>query len=139
VVYGALDYASGQLVWQVSAHKNSEAFVSFLDHVAATWPEAPLLLVLDNVGYHKSRLATAWWTAHRERVFPFWLPAYSPQLNLIERAWRFLKEKLSCHRWWYDLDRLQQATASILAGMRARFHTAPGPSITLAQNFCEVA
>ena len=95
--------------------------------------------MLDNVGYHKSRLTTAWGTAPHERVGPCWLPAYCPALNLIERGWRFLKDKLSCHRGWYDLDRLQQATEALLARTRARFHPPPGPSISLVQNFCEVA
>jgi hypothetical protein len=54
-VFGALDYASGQLVWQITRHKNGDAFVAFLDHLVAAFPAGSLVVVLDNVGYHKGR------------------------------------------------------------------------------------
>ena len=56
-VFGALDYTSGHLVWQLSPHKDGKAFIAFLDHLVATFPDGPLVVVLDNVGYHKGRLA----------------------------------------------------------------------------------
>src|SRR5215211_9140704 len=51
-VFGALDYATGQIVWQLSSQKDGAAFVAFLDHLAATLPDGPMVIVLDNVGYH---------------------------------------------------------------------------------------
>ena len=85
-VFGALDYASGQIVWQLSPQKDGKAFVAFLDHLVASLPADPLVIVLDNVGYHKGRLANDWWMTHQDRVQPLWLPAYAPQLNLMERV-----------------------------------------------------
>lgn len=100
VVFGAVDYTTGQVIWQVSDNKGEEAFTTFLDHLAATLPaDEPVVVVLDNVGYHKSHKLREWWRQATDRFQPFWLPAYSPQLNLIERLWRYLKDKLSCHRW----------------------------------------
>ena len=43
-------------------------------------------------------------------------PAYAPELNLIERLWRYRKDKLACQRWWNDLERPQQATKLLLDG-----------------------
>ena len=138
-VFGALDYASGRVLWRLSPAKDGRAFVAFLDHLAAQFPEEPLVVVLDNVGYHKGRLAKDWWMAHQDRVRPLWLPAYAPELNLMERVWGYVKDKLSCHRWWADQAALEAATANLLAHLRARFdHPDPG-GITLVQNFCEAA
>jgi hypothetical protein len=78
VVFGALDYASGQIVWQLSPSKDGTTFVAFLDRLVAAFPEEPLV-VLDNVGYHKGRLAKDWWLAQHVRVRPLWLPAYAPR------------------------------------------------------------
>jgi hypothetical protein len=86
VVFGALDYASGQIVWQLSPSKDGTTCVAFLDHLVAAFPEGPLVVVLDNVGYHKGRLAKDWWLAHHDRVRPLWLPAYAPALNPLERV-----------------------------------------------------
>ena len=59
-VFGALDYATGQIIWQLSPQKDGTVFVAFLDHLVATLPAGPLVIVLDNVGYHKGRLAKNW-------------------------------------------------------------------------------
>ena len=138
-VFGALDDASGRLVSQTSDRKDGTAFVAFLDRLAAAFPDGPIVVVLDNVGSHKGRLAKDWWLAHQDRVRPLWLPAYAPQLNLMERVWRHLKDQLSCHRWWADLEALEAATAALLARLQARFHQPDPGGIALVHNFCEVA
>ncbi len=68
-----------------------------------------------------------------------WLPAYAPELNLMERVWRHLKDKLSCHRWWADLDALEAATATLLARLEARFHQPHPGGIALVHNSREAA
>jgi transposase len=138
VVFGGLDYATGRLVWQSGPSKDGAAFIRFLDALAAAFPEGKIVLVLDNVGYHKSHEVRSWWVRHRDRIRPLWLPAYAPELNLIERVWRHLKDKLSCHRWWADLDALQRATEHLLDRLQARFHQ-PDEGICLVQDFSESA
>jgi len=98
-VFGGLDYASGRVVWRTSATKDGAAFVRFLDHLAGAFPDGQMVVVLDNVGYHKRHEVRRWWIAHRDRIRPLWLPAYAPELDLIERVWRHLKDKLANHRW----------------------------------------
>ena len=138
-VFGALDYRSGKVHWQISPAKNGEQFVSFMDKLAQSYPDSKLVVVLDNVGYHKSRLCSQWWEAHRDRVRPFWLPVYTPELNLIERVWKELKDKLSCHRWHADMEALKTTTQKLLECTQARFHDHRSPSITMDQYFCQTA
>ncbi len=136
-VFGAGDDASRRVIWQVSARKGEQVFRDFLDHRAATLPaDVPTVIVRDNVGDHKSRALRAHWQRLSERFPPCWLPAYSPHLNLMERIGRFLKDKLSCHRWWNDLDRLQEATETVLAQRTVQFHTDDGPAFRLHQHCC---
>jgi len=140
-VIGAVEYASGQVIWQTSARKGEEAFTAFLEHLAAQLSAAdePVVVVLDNVGYHKSRALRAAWQRYADRLQPFFLPAYAPQLNLIERLWRYLKAKLANHRWWNDLSRLEQATDTLLSRLTVRFHSGEGPAFHLVQDFCQSA
>ena len=139
-VFGAVDYASGQVIWQVHARKGEQAFMAVLDHLAATLPaNIPTVIVLDNVGYHKSHALRAHWQRPAHRFRPFWLPAYAPELNLMERVWRFLKDKLSNHRWWNDLERLREANERLLSLLTVRFHTRNAPTFSLRQNFCSSA
>lgn len=135
VVFGALDYSSGRLVWAIQSSKGGETFAAFLEQIAQAWPDDHLVLVMDNASYHRSPTVRAWWSRQTGRVTPFWLPVYAPQLNLIERVWRFLKQKLACHRFWADVAGLDAAAATVLDRIEAHFHTAQGPSIVLLKHF----
>ncbi len=66
---------------------------------------------------------------------PLFLPTYSPQLNLIERLWRYVKQQLACHRWWNNLDRLITATKALLTNLEAHIHATDGLAFRPAQNF----
>ena len=68
VVFGALDYASGRLLWQVHPKEDGAAFVAFLDHLAASFPDGQVVAVLDNGSYKKAHAARHWWVEHQARI-----------------------------------------------------------------------
>lgn len=68
---------------------NAAAMQVFLDHVAASRPpDAHLVMVLDGAGWHMSRDL-----AMPANITPVVLPAYSPELNPVERVWLYLRER----------------------------------------------
>jgi transposase len=136
MVFGGVEYGSGQITFREEERKNSAGFIEWLKEIEQAYPEELVLVVLDNVGYHKSRRCLDWWQAHQDHIRPFFLPAYAPHLNLMERLWRYLKGKLSCHRWWAEQSVLKKATEEILSHMEVRFGQESGPTITLVQNIC---
>lgn len=138
-MFGAVDYASGQVVWQLAEHKGGQGFATFLARIAQAWPDDPVILVMDNVSYHRAPAVRAWWAEQAGRMTPFWLPVYTPNLNLMERVWRFLKQKLACHRFWADVAGLEAAATTVLDRLEAHFHTRTPPGIRLCQDFCETA
>jgi hypothetical protein len=139
-VFGAVDSATGQVLWQTSPRKGETACMAFLEHLAEALPaHEPVVQDLDNVGYHKSHALREAWHRYATRFEPFFLPAYAPQLNLIERLWRYVKQQLACHRWWNDLDRLIHVTETILANLEVHFHATDGPSFRPLHNFCQSA
>jgi hypothetical protein len=89
-VSGALDSASGQVLWQglwqTARHKDGTGFAAFLAQIGQTWPDEDLVLVLDNGSFHRSAAMRPWWAAQGGRRLPFWLPAHAPNLNLLERV-----------------------------------------------------
>jgi transposase len=53
------------------------------------------------------------------RIELLFLPAYSPNLNLIERLWKFVKKEcLSC-RYYEDFNRFKAAIVGCLDGVEA--------------------
>lgn len=137
--FGALDYGSGDVLSRLTATGDAAQFRGFLDRVIDRWADGDLVLVLDNASYHKTAELRVWFAAQSARVSVIWLPTYSPQLNLIERVWRFAKSKLACHRFWNDLDGLTSAAQSVLDHTQACFAADSYPHITLGQDFWKSA
>lgn len=118
----------------VAKRASSTTFLTFVETIVAQWPTERLVLVLDNASYHKSADVRQWLLHHAPKVSVVWLPTYSPQLNLIERVWRFLKSRLACHRYWNDLPGLVDLAEQIIIHTRARFAAPTYPHIKLVQN-----
>jgi hypothetical protein len=99
-VFGAVDYATGQVLWQTSARKGETAFTAFLEHLAEELPaNEPAVLVLDNVGYHKSHVLRDVWRRYANRLEPFFLPAYAPQLNLCQLPGDRAQNLVGCRQY----------------------------------------
>lgn len=107
-VFGAYHWQLGNVAWQQSAKKNSEAFIAFLEHLAFTvFPDQRLIVVMDNASYHKSWATLAALSALEDRILVIWLPKYSPFLNPIERFWLHLKNLANANCLHPNLDSLQ--------------------------------
>src|SRR3954467_5278595 len=90
-----------------------EQFVRLLEALRARHPETTrFILYLDNARYYSKPCVKQWLAAHREfRLVP--VPAYSPNLNLIERLWKFLRKK-ALSRWHVTFEAMQVAVAEVL-------------------------
>jgi transposase len=91
-VLGALHAVSHRLV-RVANHSyiNAESVCALLRAVAAAGVGRPLTLVLDNARYQKCALVQE--LARALGIELLYLPGYSPNLNLIERVWKFVKKQ----------------------------------------------
>jgi len=91
-VLGAVDAVSHDLV-QVTNHSyiNAESVCALLRAVVTAGTGLPITLVLDNARYQKCALVTE--LATQLGVELLYLPSYSPNLNLIERLWKFVKKE----------------------------------------------
>jgi transposase len=90
-----------------------EQFVKLLEALRAKHPDTgKFILYLDNARYYSKPCVKEWLANHREfRLVP--LPAYSPNLNLIERLWKFLRKK-ALNRWHKTFEEMQTAVAEVL-------------------------
>lgn len=53
--------------------------------------------MLDNVAYHHAKKISKWLERHPVLEL-FFLPPYSPDLNAIERAWWYMRKKITHNR-----------------------------------------
>jgi putative transposase len=83
-------------------------------------PEHLTVVVLDNAPFHKGlqlKERRAAWEA--KGLFLRYLPAYCPQLNLIEGIWRKLEGFLMPRRCYDNLNQLQEAVRVGLKALNA--------------------
>lgn len=91
-VLAALNAVSHEVI-RVANHSyiNAESVCLLLRQLAAAGLPRPLTLVLDNARYQRCELVQA--LARSLRIELLFLPSYSPNLNLIERVWKFVKKE----------------------------------------------
>jgi len=75
-----------------------------------------VIVVLDNAQVHKAARTRATWKRLERWVRPYWLPAYSPDLNDIERIWKREKERTFANE-------LAPSFEVLVARVRRRFRT----------------
>jgi DDE superfamily endonuclease len=88
-IYGAVEPLTGELFTQEYAQLNSHYFQQFLDAFSGYLGEDYALVQLDSSGAHLTN-KLCW----PENIIPLLQPAYSPELNPIERLWQAIKSHL---------------------------------------------
>jgi len=106
-VYGALNYRTGQTHYLVHPRKNAQQFHEFLQQLLEAHSERRVVLVIDNASYHRTRQILELLDAHADHVFVIWLPRYSPELNLIEGLWGYLKRSALNNYFYGNICSLQ--------------------------------
>jgi transposase len=108
-VLAALDAISHRVI-RVSNHAyiNAESVSALLRQIAAAGLRRPITMVLDNARYQRCAVVQA--LARSLKIELLFLPSYSPNLNLIERVWKFVKKE--CLRA-HVLSNYEEFTAAI--------------------------
>ena len=106
---------------------NAVSTVALLEQIAAAYPAAKkITVILDNARYYRSKVVAEY--LQNSRIELMFLPPYSPNLNLIERFWKFFKKqvlynqyyetfrqfKSACEDFFDDLENYHQQLRSLL-------------------------
>ena len=76
------------------------------------------MVVLDNARAHTARKVKELLSVWRKRdLYIFYLPPYSPQLNIIERLWKELKEGWLKPDDYFSIDQLAYALNRVCANI----------------------
>lgn len=77
---------------------NTETMCELLRKIAAAGLTGPITLVLDNARYQRNAVVQG--LAVELGITLLFLPSYSPNLNLIERLWKFIKRNRLYGRYY---------------------------------------
>lgn len=116
-IYGAMNYRTGQTHYLVHPKKNARQFADFLGQLLEFHSERKLVLVIDNASYHRTRAVLTLLEDHADHVLIIWLPRYSPELNLIEGLWGYLKRSSLNNYFFGTVESLERAIVDTFADL----------------------
>lgn len=110
---------------------NADSTIDLFDKIEARHLKAKkIYVIVDNARYYHSRLLQEHVGGTKiEMVF---LPPYSPNLNLIERFWKFFRKKVLNNRYFDTFEKFKDACKSFF---RKRKKYQPELKTLLAENF----
>jgi transposase len=94
---------------------NTETMCELLRKVAGLGLTGPITLVLDNARYQRNAAVQA--LAATLGITLLFLPSYSPNLNLIERLWKFTKRRALYGRYHPTFADFRAAIQQVLDGL----------------------
>lgn len=112
-VLGALDAVSHKLITVCNdTYINAESVCELLKTIADMYVGIPITLILDNAKYQKCKIVQE--LAASLNIELMYLPAYSPNLNIIERLWKFVKKKCLWSKYYADFKDFKAAITDCL-------------------------
>ena len=115
-VLGALNAVTHELVTEINTtYVTATSVCGLLRTIASRGARVPVTLVLDNARYQRCLLVQD--LAKALGIELLFLPSYSPNLNLIERLWKFVKKEVLNSRRHQDFKRFQEAIDGCLADL----------------------
>ena len=119
-VLAALNAITHELVTVSNdAYINALSVCELLRKIAALELGVPVTLVLDNARYQKCRLVQQ--LADELGIELLFLPSYSPNLNLIERLWKFVKKQSLNSKYYENFGEFKAAISGCIADAPTKY------------------
>jgi transposase len=107
-VLGAVNAVTKEVITITNeTYINSESICQLLFKLANLGLDIPIAIVLDNAKYQKCQLVQDY--AKQLGIQLCYLPSYSPQLNLIERFWKFVRNECLYSKYYADFSDFKAA------------------------------
>lgn len=98
-MFGCVEPETGKVFAKRADKGNAKTFKLFLLKVMHEYKDKKVIMILDNVRYHHAKFLKKFLENHRHRIELFFLPAYSPDLNPMERIWWYMRKKITHNRY----------------------------------------
>lgn len=87
----AINYETGKVYVEEYDEFNAKIFLKYLEQILIIYPNGKIVMVLDNSKVHHAKMLEEFLN-NNPRLTLMFLPPYSPNLNIIEGLWRWLKD-----------------------------------------------
>jgi transposase len=98
---------------------SAEVIEAFLEEIKKQYNQATsICIILDNARYQRSDIVQT--TAAFFNINLIYLPPYSPNLNLIERLWRYFKKQIMKNKYYPDYKTFELAVETFFINFEER-------------------
>lgn len=113
-VLGAINAITHKLITVTNeTYINALSIVELLEKIALLKKvDVPITIILDNAAYQKCKIVFE--KAEELDIELLYLPPYSPNLNLIERLWKFVKKDCLYSKYYENFHLFKKAIMSCL-------------------------
>ena len=130
-INGAIDIETLEPVVGFYDTINAQATIDLFGKIQAKHPDADVIyIIIDNARYYRSKLLKQYVNGTKLKLV--FLPPYSPNLNLIERYWKFFKKNVLNNHYYETFGEFKLACKSFF---RKRKKYLPELQTLLAENF----
>ncbi|WP_235888099.1 IS630 family transposase [Neobacillus paridis] len=102
-----VNYVTGEVVWQEEEQYTAVEFLAFLRKVTAAYPTGNIVMILDNARIHHAKLLEPFLKEMGGRLKFIFLPPYSPQLNVVEGLWKWLKSDVINNVFYHKVEEIR--------------------------------
>lgn len=116
-INGALNAETHEAIVHESEVINAQSTIELCEKIKKKQLLGLIIIFADNARYYKCKAMTEYLNKNPRIVF-ISLPPYCPNLNLIERLWKFYKKKLLCLNYFPNLQKMKEATIEFFSRLR---------------------
>jgi transposase len=120
-INGAIDLERLEPIVRYDDRINADSTIALLDQILFAYAYATCIYIIcDNAGYYRSKAVRAY-LKNNPRIRLVFLPAYAPNLNLIERLWKLFKKKTLYNCYYETFDAFRKACEEFFSNPQ-RYH-----------------
>jgi Transposase and inactivated derivatives len=106
---GALDYATGEVTCIERTQYTAVEFLEFLKLIISKYKGKKIVMILDNARIHHAKLLDEFLEKNKNILTLKFLPPYSPNLNMIEELWGWLKKTVINNVFFQNIKEIKEA------------------------------
>lgn len=114
---GYLNYETGEIYCEEHDTYDAEVFLKFLKNLLSKNMYGKTVVILDNARIHHAKLLQPFLKENEDRLQLMFLPPYSPNLNLIEGLWKWMKEKVVYNVFYKTVPEIRRNVNAFLDGI----------------------
>jgi transposase len=112
---GVLDYETGSVYVEEHSKYDAQVFLAFLKNILQKYPTGKIVMVLDNAKIHHAKLLEDFLSENKNRLTLMFLPPYSPNLNIIEGLWGWLKNSVINNAFFNNVNEIKMAVDEFIS------------------------